>query len=73
MPAGKSHSATAARFEKVATTTAKKAANVIIKGIQKKQDRILIGADASFIDLLARTMPKRYPRVIRMMLKPLGL
>ena len=73
MPAGKNHSASAARFKKVASTTADKAADVIVRGIQKKKERILIGADASLMDLLARTMPKRYPRVIRMILKPLGL
>jgi short-subunit dehydrogenase len=36
------------------------AAEVIIKGIEKEKQRILIGRDAKIIDILARTFPSSY-------------
>ena len=52
------------RIEATFKTTAAEAAQVIIQGIQKKTPRILIGKDAGKIDLLARTRPGSYDRVI---------
>lgn len=41
------------------------AARVIIKGIEKKEERILIGMEAVLGDRLVRTMPEGYSKVIR--------
>lgn len=41
-----------------------KAAEIIIKGIQKKKHRILVGRDAVMIDRLARFFPSGYTRKI---------
>jgi short-subunit dehydrogenase len=48
------------RFDAVARTTPKAAAQRIIKGIEKNQQRILIGNDAIFMDLLQRFRPATY-------------
>ena len=41
----------------MARTTAEQAAAVIVKGMQKKSARILVGTDAKLIDRLQRSMP----------------
>jgi NADP-dependent 3-hydroxy acid dehydrogenase YdfG len=41
------------------------AAKVIIKGIEKKEERILIGIEAVIGDRLVRTMPEGYTKVIK--------
>lgn len=47
-------------FEKLFTTTADKAASVILKGVLKNKRRILIGADARMFELLVRLLPSSY-------------
>lgn len=46
--------------EKLATTTPEKAAETILKGIKKRNTRIIIGKDASLLSLFARLFPRRY-------------
>jgi len=51
----------AAQFESLARTTPEQAAARIIRAIERRQPRLLIGQDARVIDLLARLFPVRYP------------
>lgn len=51
-------------FEKQAPTTAAQAAATIIKGIEKKKTRILIGKDARFIDRITRLIPSSYENIL---------
>jgi len=47
-------------FEKMARTTPGKAAEVILGGVEKGRERILIGADAKVADQIVRRLPVRY-------------
>lgn len=47
------------RFSKVVRTSPEQAARVIVNGIMRKQQRILIGRDAYQIDMFQRLMPVR--------------
>jgi NAD(P)-dependent dehydrogenase (short-subunit alcohol dehydrogenase family) len=47
------------RFARVAVITPEEAARVIVKGVAGDKDRVLIGKDASRIDLLQRLFPAR--------------
>jgi short-subunit dehydrogenase len=51
-------------FDKLARTTPEAAAECIVRGIRRNQERILIGADAKGIELLQRLMPVKYWRVM---------
>ena len=53
-----------AAFDKMAITTPKKAAQVILKGAAKKKRRILIGGDARFISLVSRFFPVGYSKIL---------
>jgi len=52
------------QFDKMARTTPDKAARVILRGIRRNSRRVLIGADAHLIDVMQRTMPTGYQRII---------
>ncbi|OSZ71986.1 short-chain dehydrogenase [Sphingomonas sp. IBVSS1] len=54
----------AAEFEKNAPTTPEQAAATIIKGMERRQHRVLIGPDARFIDWMVRLFPVNYFKVI---------
>lgn len=54
----------AAQFEKLARTSPQQAAAAIIRGIERGEPRILIGADAQLIDRVQRLMPTRYMDVL---------
>lgn len=54
----------AQNFDKLATTSPQKAAQVILNGIKKNRRRILIGADAHVIDGMQRLMPTGYQRLL---------
>jgi len=54
----------AAEFEKNAPTTPEQAAETIIKGMERRQHRVLIGSDARFIDWMVRLFPVSYFKVI---------
>ena len=51
-------------FEKMAKTSPEDAAAVIIKAIQQKKRRLLIGRDAKSMDLLVRFFPSLYQKII---------
>jgi hypothetical protein len=46
-------------FDKVARTTPQQAAAVIIHAIESRKTRVLIGADAWFMDWMFRLFPSR--------------
>jgi NAD(P)-dependent dehydrogenase (short-subunit alcohol dehydrogenase family) len=49
-----------ARFDKLARTPPEKAAEVILRGVERRSPRILIGTDAYAIDFLQRLRPATY-------------
>lgn len=53
----------AQHFAAVAKTTPEQAARVIEKGMRKNTFRILIGADAKFVDILYKVLPTDYYKV----------
>ena len=54
------HAQTVAAFDKIAGTSADKAARQIIAGILKDKQRILVGPDAVVLDILTRLFPVRF-------------
>ncbi len=48
------------QFDEVAITTAEDAATIIINGIKKGKEKILVGVDAKLIDKIARWFPVKY-------------
>jgi short-subunit dehydrogenase len=48
------------KFDTVTATTAEDAATIIINGMKKNKERILIGRDARLIDRIARFLPVKY-------------
>lgn len=50
----------ASMFNNIARTTPEKAASTILKGMDKKKPRVLIGADARGFDFVARVVGPRY-------------
>lgn len=61
---GLDHDALATSFDKVARTSPRRAAEVILDGVAKGRVRVLIGADARAIDLLSRVAGPRYQRLV---------
>ncbi|MEU4669981.1 SDR family NAD(P)-dependent oxidoreductase [Amycolatopsis sp. NPDC023774] len=59
--------AAAAGFEKIAMTTPKKAAETIIRGVERRSARILIGPDAYVIDAIPRVLGSAYQRPLATM------
>lgn len=58
----------AAEFEKAARTTPEEAAETILRGMERGQHRVLIGADARFIDWMTRLFPTSYMKRIGLFL-----
>lgn len=52
-------------FEKVAKTSPEKAARSILRAIEKKKKRLLIGFDARLIDWVIRLFPIAYTRIMK--------
>jgi NAD(P)-dependent dehydrogenase (short-subunit alcohol dehydrogenase family) len=48
------------RFKKIARTTPAQAAETILRGIERREPRILIGTDAKILDGIQRSAPVRY-------------
>ena len=57
-------------FDKIARTSADKAAKIILKGVSKNKKRILVGADAHIMDFLLRMFPVRFTKVMAGKLDP---
>ncbi len=53
-----------AEFEKYARTSPETAAAQILRAIEKRKKRLLIGADARYISLIARLFPANYPALL---------
>lgn len=53
-------------FVNSAPTTAGKAAAIILRGIEKKRRRILVGPDARIVDWIVRHFPGTYERILRL-------
>ena len=60
---GRDQADLAKSFEKLARTTPEKAANVILRGVEKGKPRVLIGMDAVTLDAFVRLTGARYQRV----------
>jgi NAD(P)-dependent dehydrogenase (short-subunit alcohol dehydrogenase family) len=54
--------AAAAGFEKIAMTTPEKAARTILRGVERRSGRILIGPDAYVLDAIPRVLGSAYQR-----------
>lgn len=52
------------QFESLFITTPEKAAQIILKGIEKNKRRILVGPDAKAFDYMQRTLPVFYQTII---------
>lgn len=68
---GSSHADMIAFFEKTATMPPEKAARILIKNIKKGRERILLGGDAVFVDLITRFLPVRYHSILKLIFKPI--
>ncbi|MEU4402839.1 SDR family oxidoreductase [Micromonospora orduensis] len=53
-----------AQFEKLLTIAPQRAAEVILRGVQRRRGRVLIGWSAKVPDLLARVLPGSYNRLL---------
>jgi NADP-dependent 3-hydroxy acid dehydrogenase YdfG len=51
-------------FNKFAITSAERAARIILKAVQRKKGRVLVGPDARAFDLLVRVAPTGYQRLL---------
>lgn len=54
----------AEEFKKVARTSPESAATQILKAIEKRKKRLLIGKDAHFISMLSRLFPVSYSKIL---------
>jgi len=54
------HTESVARFERVARTDADAAALKILRGVEQRKARVLIGPDAYFVDIWQRLKPASY-------------
>lgn len=62
---GTDHTKLQKDFNKIARTTPKKAAEIIVAGVERGRDRILVGPDAVAMVTLSRILPNSYFKVIR--------
>ncbi|WP_320069807.1 SDR family oxidoreductase [Micromonospora sp. RTGN7] len=60
------------QFEKLLTIDPATAAEVILRGVERRRGRVLIGWSAKLPDLLARLAPAGYGRVIALGMKPVA-
>ncbi|MCP4422372.1 MAG: SDR family NAD(P)-dependent oxidoreductase [Chloroflexi bacterium] len=52
-------------FNKVALLSADKSARKILRAVQKKRNRLILGADARLVYMIKRLFPGSYPRIIQ--------
>ncbi len=55
-----------ARFRRFARTTPASAAEQILRAVEKKKPRLVLGADAKIVSAIARLFPVRYPEILRL-------
>ncbi len=53
-----------ATFDKVAITSAQRAARIILRAVRKNKARVVVGPDAKAFDLLVRIAPSGYQRLM---------
>ena len=53
------------KFDKMAITSAEKAAEIILSGAAKGNRRIIVGRDAKFISAIQRAFPQSYAKVLK--------
>ncbi len=70
---GLDHDHLAKQFDKLARTSPAKAANVILRAVEKNKARVLIGADAWVLDKFVRGAGPGYARVVASVSKRNGL
>ena len=70
---GRDHDKLARSFDKMARTSPKKAADVILKGVEKNRARVLIGADAWVLDRFVRLTGSGYQRAVSAVSRRSGL
>ncbi|KKJ93969.1 SDR family oxidoreductase [Micromonospora sp. HK10] len=58
------------QFEKLLTIDPAKAAEVILRGVERRRGRVLIGWSAKLPDLLARLAPASYGKVLALGMRP---
>ncbi|MBX7431547.1 SDR family NAD(P)-dependent oxidoreductase [Mycobacterium sp. Y57] len=51
-------------FERLAVTSPRRAARVILKAVRRNKARVLVGPDARAFDLVVRIAPQRYQRLL---------
>jgi short-subunit dehydrogenase len=68
---GRTQEEMAAEFEAITMTSPGKAADIIVRGVERGKARILVGPDAYVFDGLARIAPTRYYDVIALVEKRL--
>lgn len=72
IPAGSDATQTAqqqARMSKLLRTPPEQAGEIIVKGIERRQTRILVGTDAKLASLLERLLPVSYMQVLRKLVR----
>jgi short-subunit dehydrogenase len=67
LPEGSTRDDVNARFDKIAITSAPRAAETILKGAAKGSRQVLVGPDAQVISFVQRLFPKRYPKIMRLL------
>ena len=55
-----------ARFRKLARTSPESAAAQILRAVDKRKPRLLVGLDAKIISLVSRLFPVRYPQILQL-------
>jgi NAD(P)-dependent dehydrogenase (short-subunit alcohol dehydrogenase family) len=68
---GTGHQEKAARFERLLRTSPEVAAARILRGVERREPRILIGADAYQVDILQRLLPATYWKTLSRRLEKL--
>ena len=58
------HDALADRFEEMTGTTPESAAQQIVRAMERRKPRLLIGRDAKMITLVSRLFPTAYPKIL---------
>ncbi len=68
---GSTHEELTRTVEKLAFNSPEQAAQIILKGIKANKEKIVIGSDAYFVDIITRLFPVFYSRILRVIFKPL--
>jgi hypothetical protein len=62
---GVSHDQMQLDFARVARLSPDRAAQIIVRGVERGRGRVLVGGDARAVDLLQRLVPERYFDVVK--------